>query len=154
MLALSARRATGGGAFSAHGGECRFVAPSEAAALPGKLSAIAVRLAGPSGRVHVKMPFKTLTVEDIVRMSTLKQQRSSRRRQTRCAPQGTPGGTSSAEKCPYTPINAPPPVRLAKLGMCRPLSEVRHVPPASPVDTAQRLRAPPTPCTLAPRGEM
>ena len=80
MLALSARRATGGGAFSAHGGECRFVAPSEAAALPGKLAAIAVRLAGPSGRVHVKMPFKTLTVEDIVRMSTLKQQPSSRRR--------------------------------------------------------------------------
>lgn len=80
MLALSARRATGGGAFSAHGGECRFVAPSEAAALPGKLVAIAVRLAGPSGRVHVEMPFKKLTVEDIVRMSTLKQQPSSRRR--------------------------------------------------------------------------
>ena len=80
MLALSARRATGGDAFSAHGGDCRFVAPSEAAALPGKLIAIAVRLAGPSGRVHVEVPFKKLTVEDIVRMSTLKQQPSSRRR--------------------------------------------------------------------------
>ena len=67
-------------AFSAHGGECRFVAPSEAAALPGKIIAIAVRLAGPSGRVHVEMPFKKLTIEDIVRMSTLKQQPSSRRR--------------------------------------------------------------------------
>ena len=56
MLALSVRRATGGGAFSSHGCECRFVAPSEAAALPGKLIAIAVRLAGPSGRVHVEVP--------------------------------------------------------------------------------------------------
>ena len=80
MLALSARRATGGGAFSAHGGECRFVAPSEAAALPEKLIAIAVRLAGPSGRVHIVRPFETLTVEDIARLSTLKQRPVVRRR--------------------------------------------------------------------------
>ena len=82
MLALSARRRTGGGAFSAHGGECRFVAPSECYLKQAhyKLIAIAVRLAGPSGRVHVEMPFKKITIEDIMRMSKLQQQRPSSRR--------------------------------------------------------------------------
>ena len=69
ILALSARHATGGGELSAHGGECRFVAPSEAAALPEKLFVITVRLAGPSSGVHIVRPFEKLTVGDIARLS-------------------------------------------------------------------------------------